>query len=234
MHAHAQACPSFGRSVHVDDIIRDFQGTHDVDVVHQVIDSNRPVQRHFTELGMRLAREEGQFVASAEPLAKAVSRASLGKGRTAEPTVCRLGCDYAVNQVAGQAHLVHRNRILKTRKRLTHMVQRFKNRTPGSSFLQGSGRRPPGPRPEPPRPMSIQPNDDKWPRARDILLPLPVPVRPSSKLGTRKRRQAGPEHRLSQLLPTPLHFAKEHQSPWEPRRSSTWAHRQRVAWIMSA
>jgi hypothetical protein len=93
IHAHAQAFPSVGLSVHVDDIIRDFQGPHEAAVVHQVLDSNRLVQQHFTALHLPPARDKEQVVADTELLAKAVSRVSLGKGRSAEPSVRRLGCD---------------------------------------------------------------------------------------------------------------------------------------------
>jgi hypothetical protein len=137
IHAHSQAFPSVGLSVHVDDIIRDFHGSHDTQVVSQVMASNQLVRQHFRELCMPLAKDKEQVVATTLSLAKAVSKASLGKGTTAEHSVRRLGCDFALNDKSGHPHLVHQNRIRQTRRRLTHMAKRFRKHKPRLIYQAG-------------------------------------------------------------------------------------------------
>jgi hypothetical protein len=126
LHAHTQAFPSVGLTVHVDDIIRDFQGHTIPEVVGQVKASNKFMQKHLEGLGLPLAKDKEQIVGTTEALTSAVSKVSLGRGTTAEASVRRLGCDFSLSTHAGRARTVHHQRIVKTRKRLTHMAAKFR------------------------------------------------------------------------------------------------------------
>jgi hypothetical protein len=126
LHAYTQAFPSVGLTVHVDDIIRDFQGPTPHDVVCQVKASSQLMKKHLASLGLPLAKDKEQIVGTTEALATAVSKASLGRGSTAEASVRRLGCDFSLDQNTGRARTVHKQRIAKTRKRLTRMASKFR------------------------------------------------------------------------------------------------------------
>jgi hypothetical protein len=101
LYAHNQAFPTVGLSVHVDDIIRDFHGHTEHDILVQVDASNALMQHHLTALCLPLAKDKEQVVATTAALAQAVSRISLGRGTTAEASVRRLGCDYSLNRHMG-------------------------------------------------------------------------------------------------------------------------------------
>jgi hypothetical protein len=102
LYAHSRAFPSVGLSVHVDDIIRDFHGRTEHDILLQVDASNALMKQHLNALCLPLAKNKEQVVASTAHLAQAVSKISLGQGRTAEASVRRLGCDYSLDKHLGK------------------------------------------------------------------------------------------------------------------------------------
>jgi hypothetical protein len=126
LHAHRQQHPTVGLTLHVDDLIRDFQGQPD-DMLTQVDDSNALVRQHLGEIGMPLAHEKEQVVATTYRLAQQISNISLGAGRTADHTVRRLGVDYSLGSGDRRRHhSVRGQRFKHYRQRKKHIRRRFR------------------------------------------------------------------------------------------------------------
>jgi hypothetical protein len=75
LHAHQQQLPGIGLTLHVDDLIRDFRGSHQ-QILTQVDESNALVRSHLQDLSMPLAHDKEQVVATTYRLAQQVSNIS--------------------------------------------------------------------------------------------------------------------------------------------------------------
>jgi hypothetical protein len=126
LHAHAQAFPHVGLTLHVDDLIRDFRGPPD-NILEQATCSNQMIQAHLHDLGMPLSADKEQVVATQSHLAQRLSRISLGGGRMADHTVRRLGVDYALSSTKpARRNPVRGRRFQQLRQRMAYMKRQFR------------------------------------------------------------------------------------------------------------
>ena len=93
---HTKHFPEVTLSIHVDDFSQSVVGHNDVVVAGCLVESAKYIHAQLLELGMPLADDKAQLVASSEALAKLVQYELGPIAGNHQDAVRRLGMDYAI------------------------------------------------------------------------------------------------------------------------------------------
>ena len=126
---HTQLHPEVTLSIHVDDFSQSASGHDDFVVDNRLVESAKFIHTQLTELGMPLADDKSQLVASSTQLAKHVQSGWGPIAGDHHDSVRRLGMDYSIC-IKGRSILrVRKTRFQKLKQRMK-IIKRLRKTAP--------------------------------------------------------------------------------------------------------
>jgi hypothetical protein len=126
---HTQHYPTVTLSIHVDDFSQSATGHDDVETAGRLVDSAKFIHGQLTELGMPLADDKAQLVASSAVLAKLVQIELGSIAGNHLDSVRRLGMDYSICLKGRSKLRVRKARFQKLKVRVK-IIKRLRKTAP--------------------------------------------------------------------------------------------------------